>query len=147
VDSEVLSRIQRKQRIKVATPWILFVISAVVAINYATTRYTETIIGTKEFSVTSTMSNYKGTVNGAPVGRPDISVSLKGEKGESLMVTIPKEKPCSIDMNDFHGGIVRITEKRIELNRILSHESVDMKADEQHISSLFCSSSQVVSAS
>jgi len=50
-------------------------------------------------------------------------------------------------MANFHGGIVRITEKRIELIRMLSHESFDMKADEQHISSLFCSSSQVVSSS
>jgi hypothetical protein len=132
--------------IKTALPWTLAVFSTLVAINYSSTTYDETVIGTRDFSVASISEAFTATKVEDLKPAIQFTVSLRDKQGIERFASIDQNQKCSIDLRDVSGKTVRITEKKVEMKRIIGSTVVILRAEGDALSKLACSSAQIISS-
>jgi hypothetical protein len=137
---------RRKKYAMKAFPWLLACISTAVALNYSSTSYRETVIGSRDFTVTSLSETFEGKTILDPKASKGLTASLKDSEGSLSFVSIMPNQKCSIDFKTSQGKIIRITEKKVEMSRIIGRSEIIMRAEGETLSALACSSSQGVTA-
>lgn len=126
-------------------PWSVAIISTVFAINYGSTSYNQTVIGSHDFTITAVHQNFPSDVTRTPHHASDYSIELRDKNGAVNLISIGAAQDCSVDLRDTRGKTIRITEKKVDLDRFLSHKTIILRAEGDTLAELTCNSAQILS--